>query len=144
MPFKCGGHCGGGARSPTPSGAAGSSGSGPPKPSHATKAGAAADAAAAESAAASKPHPPRGRAGMARGPYPQEAMSALAVLARGPWSPEQVQARWSEEHYAPPPERAEAADAAIAALRERGSPSHDRLAARPAGGEAAGGRPRPG
>jgi 8-oxo-dGTP diphosphatase len=57
-------------------------------------------------------------------------MSALAVLARGPWSPEQVQARWSDEHYAPPPERADAADAAIAALRERGSPSHDGVAAR--------------
>jgi len=70
------------------------------------------------------------RTRMAPGPYPQEAMSALAILARGPWSPEQVRARWSDEHYAPPPERADAADAAIAALRERGSPSHDGLAAR--------------
>src|SRR3954468_2083514 len=57
-------------------------------------------------------------------------MSAFAVLARGPWAPDQVRARWSDEHYAPPPERAAAADAAIAALRERGSPSHDGLAAR--------------
>jgi 8-oxo-dGTP diphosphatase len=56
--------------------------------------------------------------------------SAPAILARGPWAPEQVQARWSEEHYAPPPDRGAAADAAIAALRERGSPSHDGLAAR--------------
>jgi 8-oxo-dGTP diphosphatase len=56
--------------------------------------------------------------------------SAPAILARGPWAPEQVQARWHDEHYAAPPERADAADAAIAALRERGSPSHDGLAAR--------------
>jgi 8-oxo-dGTP diphosphatase len=67
-------------------------------------------------------------------------MSALAILARGPWSPDQVQARWSDEHYAPPPERADAADAAIAALRERGSPSHDGLAARLVGCEQANGR----
>jgi 8-oxo-dGTP diphosphatase len=52
------------------------------------------------------------------------------ILARGPWSADQVDVRWSDEHYAPPPERAAAADAAIAALRERGSPSHDGLAAR--------------
>jgi len=35
-----------------------------------------------------------------------------------------------DEHYAPPPERTDAADAAIDALRDRGSPSHDGLAAR--------------
>jgi 8-oxo-dGTP diphosphatase len=56
--------------------------------------------------------------------------SAPAILARGPWAPEQVQARWHDEHYAPPRERADAADAAIDALRDRGSPSHDGLAAR--------------
>jgi 8-oxo-dGTP diphosphatase len=56
--------------------------------------------------------------------------SAPAILARGPWAPDRVQARWSDQHYAPPPERAAAADAAIAGLRERGSPSHDGLAAR--------------
>ena len=56
--------------------------------------------------------------------------SAPAILARGPWAPEQVEARWQPEHYAPPAERADAADAAIAALRDRGSPSHDGLAAR--------------
>jgi ADP-ribose pyrophosphatase YjhB (NUDIX family) len=56
--------------------------------------------------------------------------SAPAILARGPWAPEQGQARWHDEHYAPPPERADAADAAIGALRDRGSPSHDGLAAR--------------
>jgi 8-oxo-dGTP diphosphatase len=56
--------------------------------------------------------------------------SAPAILARGPWAPEQVDARWHDEHYAPPRERADAADAAIEALRDRGSPSHDGLAAR--------------
>jgi 8-oxo-dGTP diphosphatase len=56
--------------------------------------------------------------------------SAPAILARGPWAPDRVEARWHDEHYAPPPERGAAADAAIEALRERGSPSHDGLAAR--------------
>jgi 8-oxo-dGTP diphosphatase len=56
-----------------------------------------------------------------------------ALLARGPWSPDDVEVHWSPEPYAPPPERVAAADAAIAALRERGSPSHDGVAARLAG-----------
>jgi 8-oxo-dGTP diphosphatase len=60
-------------------------------------------------------------------PMPDE--SAL-LLARGPWRPDEVEVHWSDDHYAAPPARAEAADAAIAALRERGSPSHDGLAAR--------------
>src|ERR1700750_72771 len=68
---------------------------------------------------------------MAPGPYPQEAMPGHpAILARGPWAPDQVTARWSDEHYDPPPETGAAADAAIAARRDRGSPSHDGLAAR--------------
>jgi 8-oxo-dGTP pyrophosphatase MutT (NUDIX family) len=53
-----------------------------------------------------------------------------ALLARGPWSPDEVEVHWSEAHYDPPPARMQAADAAIAALRDRGSPSHDGLAAR--------------
>jgi 8-oxo-dGTP diphosphatase len=53
-----------------------------------------------------------------------------ALLARGPWRPDEVEVHWSEQHYDPPPERMAAADAAIAALRARGSPSHDGLAAR--------------
>ena len=61
--------------------------------------------------------------------------AAPALLARGPWTADQVEARWSEAEYAAPPERAAAADAAIAALRERGSPSHDGLAARLVGHE---------
>jgi ADP-ribose pyrophosphatase YjhB (NUDIX family) len=56
--------------------------------------------------------------------------SAPALLARGPWGVDQVRASWRDEPFQPPPERAAAADAAIAALRERGSPSHDGLSAR--------------
>ena len=41
-----------------------------------------------------------------------------------------MKARWRDEHFEPPHAHAEAADAAIAALRERGSPSHDGVAAR--------------
>jgi 8-oxo-dGTP diphosphatase len=41
-----------------------------------------------------------------------------------------VVARWREEPFEPEPERIAAADAAIAALKERGSPSHDGVAAR--------------
>ena len=53
-----------------------------------------------------------------------------ALLARGPWDPDAVEVHWSDDHYDPPPARVEAADAAIAALRDRGSPSHDGLSAR--------------
>jgi 8-oxo-dGTP pyrophosphatase MutT (NUDIX family) len=65
-----------------------------------------------------------------------------ALLARGPWTPEDVEVRWSDEPYAAPPERNQAADAAIAALRDRGSPSHDGLAARLLAHEQEGGRLR--
>lgn len=57
------------------------------------------------------------------------------LLARGPWSPEQVTADWREEPFEPDAADTAAADAALAALRERGSPSHDGLAARLAGFE---------
>ena len=52
------------------------------------------------------------------------------LLARGPWDPAQVEARWLDEEYSAPGEQVEAADEAITALRERGSPSHDGVAAR--------------
>src|SRR4051794_19800980 len=57
-------------------------------------------------------------------------MTAPAILARGHWPVERVHTRWRSEHYEPPERHAEAADAAITALRERGSPSHDGLSAR--------------
>jgi 8-oxo-dGTP pyrophosphatase MutT (NUDIX family) len=52
------------------------------------------------------------------------------LLARGPWAIEQVSADWHDRHFEPVPAHAEAADAEIARLRARGSPSHDGLAAR--------------
>jgi 8-oxo-dGTP diphosphatase len=52
------------------------------------------------------------------------------ILARGPWSMEEVQARWSEEPFEADADKLRAADAAIRALRDRGSPSHDGVAAR--------------
>jgi ADP-ribose pyrophosphatase YjhB (NUDIX family) len=52
------------------------------------------------------------------------------ILARGPWKTDQVASRWREEEYEPPAARSEAADEAIAALEDRGSPAHDGLAAR--------------
>jgi 8-oxo-dGTP diphosphatase len=41
-----------------------------------------------------------------------------------------VEARWHDEAFEPAPEVVRAADEAIAALRDRGSPSHDGVAAR--------------
>jgi ADP-ribose pyrophosphatase YjhB (NUDIX family) len=56
-----------------------------------------------------------------------------ALLARGPWEPDQVDVAWLSDTYEAPPSSIEAADVALDALRERGSPSHDGLAARLAG-----------
>ncbi len=43
---------------------------------------------------------------------------------------ERIRARWRDEHFEPSPSKTEAADAAIRDLQERGSPSHDGVAAR--------------
>jgi 8-oxo-dGTP diphosphatase len=63
-----------------------------------------------------------------------------ALLARGPWDRDQVEACWRDDCYEPHAEATAAADAAIAELRERGSPSHDGLGARLAGYHAEPGR----
>ncbi|MFM8883826.1 MAG: NUDIX hydrolase [Solirubrobacterales bacterium] len=60
-----------------------------------------------------------------------------SMLARGPWSADQVTVTWLEEKYEPPAELNARADAAVAALAERGSPSHDGLAGRITGFELA-------
>jgi 8-oxo-dGTP diphosphatase len=52
------------------------------------------------------------------------------ILARGPWELDHVTAHWRDEEFEPSPEHSEAADEAIKGLRERGSPSHDGVAAR--------------
>jgi ADP-ribose pyrophosphatase YjhB (NUDIX family) len=57
------------------------------------------------------------------------------VLARGPWPLKRIRANWRDDHYQAPPDHVQAADAAIASLRARGSPSHDGLSARLVGYE---------
>ncbi len=52
------------------------------------------------------------------------------ILARGPWQADQVATRWRNDRFEPGSELAARADAAIAELQGRGSPSHDGLAAR--------------
>ena len=56
--------------------------------------------------------------------------SAPGILARGPWDPDQVRVSWRAEPFQPAESVNEAADVALDALRRRGSPSHDGLAAR--------------
>jgi ADP-ribose pyrophosphatase YjhB (NUDIX family) len=60
-------------------------------------------------------------------------MSESGLLARGPWAPEAVAVRWREDPFEPAAAHAAAADRAITALSDRGSPAHDGLAARLAG-----------
>jgi 8-oxo-dGTP pyrophosphatase MutT (NUDIX family) len=52
------------------------------------------------------------------------------ILARGAWALEDVEAHWREEAYEAEPAVVAAADAAITALRARGSPAHDGVGAR--------------
>jgi 8-oxo-dGTP diphosphatase len=52
------------------------------------------------------------------------------VLARGPWQPGAVKVTWLEDAYEPPGEVTRQADAAVSALRDRGSPAHDGMATR--------------
>jgi 8-oxo-dGTP diphosphatase len=52
------------------------------------------------------------------------------ILARGPWERGQVAVQWREDSFEPDEHQRAAADRAIAALEDRGSPAHDGLAAR--------------
>jgi 8-oxo-dGTP diphosphatase len=61
---------------------------------------------------------------------PESSTSAPQILARGPWAVEQIHARWREDQFEPTLAQTKAADAAIKALQDRGSPSHDGVAAR--------------
>jgi 8-oxo-dGTP diphosphatase len=61
---------------------------------------------------------------------------APGLLARGPWAPSQVEVTWRDDAFEPAADATQAADTALDALRRRGSPSHDGLAARLAGFEA--------
>ena len=61
---------------------------------------------------------------------PEPTAEQPEILARGPWAIEHITARWRQEHFEPSPEHTAAADAAIKGLQDRGSPSHDGVAAR--------------
>ena len=61
---------------------------------------------------------------------PEPTTELPEILARGPWPIEHVKARWRPEHFEPSSEHAAEADAAIKGLQDRGSPSHDGVAAR--------------
>ena len=52
------------------------------------------------------------------------------LLARGPWDVSQVEASWRERPFVPDAPATAAADAAVAELRERSSPTHDGMSAR--------------
>jgi 8-oxo-dGTP diphosphatase len=52
------------------------------------------------------------------------------ILARGPWEPGAIEVSWLQNEFQPTADATQAADAALEALRARGSPSHDGLAAR--------------
>jgi 8-oxo-dGTP diphosphatase len=64
------------------------------------------------------------------------------ILARGPWERGQVAVQWRDDSFEPAPEQIAAADRAIAALEDRGSPAHDGLAARLCSFDTAGGELR--
>ena len=59
------------------------------------------------------------------------------ILARGRWPVDAVEAVWRATPFEPTPRARDAADAAISALRERGSPAHDGLSGRLVSFEAA-------
>ena len=57
------------------------------------------------------------------------------ILARGPWAPSDVEIAWRQEPFEPDDAASTEADRLLQALRERGSPSHDGMAARMVGFE---------
>ncbi len=67
---------------------------------------------------------------MSAQPEPKTNTEPPEILARGPWPLEQVKTHWRDEHFEPSAEHTLLADAAISELQQRGSPSHDGVAAR--------------
>jgi 8-oxo-dGTP diphosphatase len=55
---------------------------------------------------------------------------ATGILARGPWLPSEIEVSWRQEPFVADQDVIDAADEALEQLRDRGSPSHDGLAAR--------------
>jgi 8-oxo-dGTP diphosphatase len=66
---------------------------------------------------------------------PESSSTAPEILARGPWALQRISVRWREDSFEPSAEHSRAADAAIRDLHDRGSPSHDGVAARLVGYE---------
>ena len=66
---------------------------------------------------------------------PDASSTAPEILARGPWALDRISVRWREQPFEPSAEHSRAADAAIRDLHDRGSPSHDGVAARLVGYE---------
>ena len=62
-----------------------------------------------------------------------QASQEPELLARGPWELDRVTVSWRSDQFEPSPAQTDAADAAIRDLQDRGSPSHDGLAARMVG-----------
>lgn len=73
-------------------------------------------------------------------PLPPAGGRRAGILARGPWRADEIDARWRTDDYVPEPRAEAAADAAIADLAQRGSPTHDGPSGRLASFEEAGGR----
>jgi 8-oxo-dGTP pyrophosphatase MutT (NUDIX family) len=63
-------------------------------------------------------------------PPAQPPAQAPEILARGPWPLERITVTWRDEHFEPSERHSLEADAAIKDLQDRGSPSHDGVAAR--------------
>jgi 8-oxo-dGTP diphosphatase len=57
------------------------------------------------------------------------------LLARGPWDPGDVEISWRTDQFEPAADQTAEADRVLDRLRQRGSPSHDGLAARLVGYE---------
>ena len=101
----------------------------------------AAAARAARPPPAARPRSPSPSASAPRRPHRRASLSAPVpsslsgtagpgILARGPWAPDDVERALARGAVRAAPAATEAADAALDELRERGSPSHDGLAAR--------------
>jgi 8-oxo-dGTP diphosphatase len=60
----------------------------------------------------------------------EQTAGAPEILARGPWELDRIRAEWLTQAYEPTGAQTEAADTAIRLLQDRGSPSHDGVAAR--------------
>jgi 8-oxo-dGTP diphosphatase len=61
---------------------------------------------------------------------PEPTPEPPEILARGPWPLDRVKVHWRSEPFEPSAAQTVAADEAIKGLRDRGSPSHDGVAAR--------------